>query len=403
MIVAGGTYREEITSEGLSEELGGSAFRAAVAIRAERLVTALEPSLEETVRSAAQIVGFELHNVGRDKAVGFTYLSSFLEPMIRGVGARLDASLIAQGDSVLAFGMIEAGDMQIKAKSLVYDPQSADDDILRTIGASSFERLAICANVEEVLALGGADSLESSALALMGQLGAEVVVVKAGARGCLVIDADRLEWVGARPTTTVRKLGSGDIFSAAFALLWTNGWDAVAAARRASRIAGWWCGGRASTIPDELFSDGTLDDGNELQNHGRSPLVYLAGPFFTVPERWMVDECRRFLLQAGARVFSPVHDVGIGGVEVAVKDLRGLEDADVVFALLDGWDAGTVFELGWAVHAGKPCVALLSNPDPIRSTMLVGSEVEIYDDVTSAMYRAIWAGLGAKREPSNAR
>ncbi len=67
-------------------------------------------------------------------------------------------------------------------------------------------------------------------------------------------------------------------------------------------------------------------------------MVSLAGPFFTVAERWLVDACRSFLLQAGAEVFSPFHEIGVGGPEVAKQDLDGLRKADVVLALLDGWD-----------------------------------------------------------------
>ena len=42
-------------------------------------------------------------------------------------------------------------------------------------------------------------------------------------------------------------------------------------------------------------------------------------------------------------VFSPVHDVGPGPAsEVAPVDIEQLRECDVVFAILDGLDSGTL-------------------------------------------------------------
>ena len=40
--------------------------------------------------------------------------------------------------------------------------------------------------------------------------------------------------------------------------------------------------------------------------------VYLAGPFFSMGQRWLVDEARRCLGELGMDVFSPFHDIGPG-------------------------------------------------------------------------------------------
>ncbi|MCW2601791.1 MAG: hypothetical protein JWM02_3620, partial [Frankiales bacterium] len=37
----------------------------------------------------------------------------------------------------------------------------------------------------------------------------------------------------------------------------------------------------------------------------------------------------------------------------------------------------------------------------IRSTMLEGTSVELHTDITTAMYRAIWAGIDQSRELRN--
>ncbi len=40
--------------------------------------------------------------------------------------------------------------------------------------------------------------------------------------------------------------------------------------------------------------------------------VYVAGPFFNMPQMWLVDEARLALRGMGLKVFSPYHDIGIG-------------------------------------------------------------------------------------------
>ena len=121
--------------------------------------------------------------------------------------------------------------------------------------------------------------------------------------------------------------------------------------------------------------------------------IYLAGPFFTAAERWLIEQAREGLLDLGVGVFSPLHDVGLGGDEVARDDLEGLKTSDGVLALLDGADPGTLFEIGWARHAGVPVVAFSASPDSSHWTMLRGTNCEVLHDFPTAAYRAGWAAM----------
>ena len=119
--------------------------------------------------------------------------------------------------------------------------------------------------------------------------------------------------------------------------------------------------------------------------------IYLAGPFFDIAQRWLVEEARALLTDLGATVFSPVHEVGPGpAAVVAPEDIKGLEAADVVFAILNGLDPGTIFEAGYAVRKGIPVVGLAQNVKEEDLKMIVGSGCEITDDFASALYRAVW-------------
>jgi nucleoside 2-deoxyribosyltransferase len=124
----------------------------------------------------------------------------------------------------------------------------------------------------------------------------------------------------------------------------------------------------------------------------KTATVYLAGPFFDIGQRWLVEEANDYLLEMGANVFSPVHEVGPGPADiVAPEDIKGLERSDVVFAILNGMDPGTIFEVGYAVKKGIPVVGLAQNVRLEDLKMMEGTGCEIHSDFASAIYRAIWA------------
>jgi nucleoside 2-deoxyribosyltransferase len=90
-------------------------------------------------------------------------------------------------------------------------------------------------------------------------------------------------------------------------------------------------------------------------------------------------------------VFSPLHDVGVGGDEVAKPDLEGLEGCSAVLALLDEIDVGTSVEIGWAAAKGIPVVGYSSRPADDAWKMVRGTGGTVVDDLSTAVYRAVWA------------
>ena len=120
--------------------------------------------------------------------------------------------------------------------------------------------------------------------------------------------------------------------------------------------------------------------------------IYLAAPFFDLAQRWLVEEARSALLDMGMEVFSPVHQVGPGAADiVAPKDLQGLEKCHAVFAIVNGLDPGTLFEIGFAVKLGIPVVALAENVRPEDLKMLIGTGCDVVDDFTTAIYHSVWS------------
>ncbi|MCF6511670.1 hypothetical protein E9564_07690 [Blastococcus sp. MG754427] len=402
MKIVGGTYAERVTVPAHEDDASGSGMRAAGALGpgTAELVTAIDAATAEVAEVAAATRGIERTMIDRDEKVGFNYFTPVSDPSVDGPGAT-HAPLVAEDETVLVFGMVEHGPRRVRAQRLVVDPQRPRDLTGLNLEGLTGDRLGVVANARETSALaGGILDPARAAQQVLTRSGAEVVVVKEAGRGCLVVtEGAEPVRVGPHPTRTVWPLGSGDVFAAGFTHAWDSGADPVEAARVASNAAAWWCGTRRDRVPPEILAGVPVETllpgaGGELPVLERPPLIYLAAPFFTLAERWLVETCRAVLQGLGARVFSPLHDVGPGGDEVAAGDLDGLRDSDAVLALLDGWDPGTVYEVGWAHRHTLPVVGFLNGPAHEGTKMLVGTGAELHSDLSSALYRGVWAGLG---------
>lgn len=392
MIVAGGVYREECVRPTWSR-IFGSGVRAAAAVSrlspGTRLVAyACEDWADDAEHSMAAFgVAAELRPIKED--IAFHYLHPLSHAELIGAPEARYESLKVSGDTVLRFGYVE-GDALIDAGRAIFDPQNADEVLRFGENGSKAEALAIVLNeVELNLAMG--DAGEEGARGLMQHSGASVVVIKRGPRGAMVVADDLTAIVPAYAASAIFKIGSGDVFSAIFAQRWGEVYeDPATAADTASRAVSRYVETRNAQVDLSQLTTALPRPAPD-----RESKVYLAAPFFTLAQRWMVEEARRCLMSLGANVFSPIHDVGSHGdaAYIAASDLDGLERCSVVLALLDGEDAGTLFEVGHAHRHGIPVVALAESPRPESLTMLQGTGCTIVSDFSTAIYEAIWATI----------
>jgi hypothetical protein len=304
----------------------------------------------------------------------------------------------------LCFGLIECEPI-VHAEMLVYDPQAGNLAKPPSRLGHTATRMAIVANLQEVAAmLGRVLSHESEpglsqslGEAIRLQEGCEVVVVKNGVEGAAVVTGGGTSLVPSYLTDMVFPIGSGDVFSGTFAAFWMEqSKDPHEAARLASGATAYYCNSSTLPIPRDL----------EPIIHGMSiaPVasalaakrrIYLAGPLFTLPQTWLLNEAKRHLEAQGLLVFSPKDEVGYLGEGqdariVAQADIAGLESSDLVFAILDGLDPGTLFEVGYARKLGLPVVGFAERVDPGELTMLAGMDCAIYKDLCTAIYQAGW-------------
>jgi hypothetical protein len=262
------------------------------------------------------------------------------------------------GHAVLRFGFVE-GDAIVNAEYAIYDPQGGP--ILERFekNGSKARHLAYVLNEHEILALTKKAHVRDAASTLLRR-STDIVIVKRGPDGASVHRRGaKTVLIPTYWSDSVFKIGSGDIFSAIFAHEWAeNKKDPVHAADIASRAVAQYVESRSLPVPPEADMKTRVP----LKLKKMTGRIYLAGPFFDISKRWLVEEALSVLENMGARVFSPFHDVGSGAAkDVAQRDLDGLRDCSAVLALIDGGDPGTLFEIGYARSREIPVVALAEN------------------------------------------
>ena len=391
MIVVGGCYHEQCIALRV-DDVFGSGGRAAVALAdAGNDVDwyfYCPPKEAERVRIQLARPHLNHHSVPSDSIITFRYFHPLSKPLFFPDYGRQYEPIKVQGDIILRFGFME-GSAEVHGKHVVYDPQSHNHPISFRKNGSTADRLAIVLNENELLSYGQSEDEIEIVKQISENEGAEIVLVKAGVHGCRVYE--QAQFIGKVPpyaSGRVYKIGSGDIFTAAFTHHWAClNWSTLEAADAASRCTARYCETR---LPNVTLDEATLD--LDPVNTNKSGRVYLASPFFTISELWLVEETWSAFTELGVDFFSPYHEVGPGKPQKVVEpNLEGLRSCTAVLAFIDNCDPGTLFEIGYAVQLGISVVALSQNPKESDQTMILGSQnCFITDDYATAVYRAAW-------------
>jgi|SRR5882724_718944 len=402
--IAGGTYVERCVDPPW-DQLFGSGSRAAAALSAlddnVKLITYIDEKHRPALEALAAIFGFKATAATIAITPSFSYYHGLSEPRIRPELHRMSQAspLVLDDTTILRFGMIE-GDAVVRGDTVVYDPQNAFNPRPFHENGSTAKRLAIVANYRESVTLAKTKLADVStadvAKAVLQSQNAEVVVIKQGSFGTTVVTPNDQRHLSAFRTERVWPIGSGDVFASIFAHQWgVLGLDPFNASLTASLATAYYCDSTSLPIPADL---GSKYSPAPVINSGAFPKtnnqIYLAGPFFTMTERWLIEHSRNHLAEQGFKVFSPLHDVGYGAAEKVVpEDIAAITKSDLLFAILDGLDPGTLFEVGYARALSKPVIAFVQNEAAKDLKMLKGTECEIVHDFASAIYRATWAAM----------
>ena len=391
--IIGGTYYE-YCADPHWDELFGSGLRAVNALSSHgrdlHFHTYADKEVAAILKHFANALEFTFTDYPVQKSVTFSYRHPLSNPSFA-PSDQLDVEMLMEvttTNDLIVFGMVE-GNAVVHGGRVVYDPQSPGNPLPFKHNGSTAKELAIVLNLAEAEKITKTTGINNIAEQLMNSSDASVVVLKMGALGANVFTANNLNPYIVHPfiTDQVWPIGSGDIFTAIFGFEWlVNNAEPRIAAEKASLATANYVNSRTLPIPELLNkSFKPFSKGRKIGT------VYLAGPFFNMGERWLIDEFYNHLINMDIDVFSPLHDVGYGEAEkVAAEDLRGLDDCQLVVAILNGLDAGTLFEIGYAQAKNIPVLIFCENEKEVALTMMKGSGYRFFTDFTTLIYHTYW-------------
>jgi len=399
MIVVGGTY-DEYCFEPRWEMKFGSGLRACWVLgrlNPDRKITFYsfgDQTTTEFLEIVAEEIKLEPKITPIPKTVQFRYDYPLADPVVIPRPDTLNShinKMEVMGENILYYGMIE-GNAVVSGNKVIYDPQSPSNPLPFSATGSSAKQLAVVVNIVEAKKIVGIKETDIKAIEdfFFNEEKVEVLVLKMGAKGALVkTNTGKEEIIPVYETSSVWPIGSGDVFVASFAHHWIESEDPINAARRASWDTAVYCNTRNfNFIPFE--SDPNIKP-FKIIDYPKGQ-IYLAGPFFTFSERWLVDQIYNCLQAMNLKIFSPWHHVGLGDASTVVPlDIKGLNESKLVFAILDGLDSGTLFEIGFAIANNCTVIGYVENESSESIKMLEGTDCIIERDLTTAIYKSLWA------------
>jgi len=93
--------------------------------------------------------------------------------------------------------------------------------------------------------------------------------------------------------------------------------------------------------------------------------IFIIGPFFTEAEEEFMLKAKESLEKKEYKAKTPL-DIGYvkdGSEGLFKEDLRYIEQSDIIVAILDGLDPGTMCEIGYAKAMGKKVVGLWTDKE----------------------------------------
>jgi hypothetical protein len=392
--VIGGTYRE-IDYDQISTEIYGSGFRCVKFL----LENACPVSFNTSGNDHARKFLTENQKVYDDfsfdcnqfnELITFKYSFALAQPSIFPDLPNIEKSemIKVNSDNVIAYGMLES-EFRIKAKKVVYDPQtSTKPESFSSIGEA--EEVVYIVNKKEAQSLSKSKDHDGFKKYFFEVENAIAFIVKDGPNGATLFYEDNTVKIPSYITDSVNKIGSGDIFTSSFGYYWFHkNLSFVDCAINASKSVALFCD-KNVFLDCSVMNSFPYKEFNSIDISKKR--VYLASPFFSISELILIDKIRTAFLDLGICVFSPFHDVGLGSDQViSEKDLRGIDESDIVFCVLDNLDSGTLIESGYSLAENKKIIGYQRTSDRKNLLMLMAGDFKCYQHLTTAIYHTIWS------------
>ncbi|MGE9311082.1 PfkB family carbohydrate kinase [Niabella sp. CJ426] len=391
--VIGGTYRE-VDYDDISIEIFGSGFRGAKFLLENKCsVDFYTSGNNETLRFLTEnqkvYKGFSFKCEYHEELITFKYSFALDEPVIFPGLTNISKTreFDIQAENVLAFGMLES-DYKINGDKVVYDPQTAVKP-KRFSGIGNAKELVYIVNLIEAQSLASSVDIEDIKKYFFDEEKAKAIIIKNGPQGATLYLGNSNVRIPAYVTKNVNKIGSGDIFTSSFCYYWmVEGFSIEDSAINASKSTAYFCDKKVY-VSSSRITDFAYEEFKTTELAAKQ--IYLASPFFSISELILIDKVRSAFLGFGVKVFSPFHDIGLGDdIEIAKKDIEGLNNSEIVFCVLDNLDSGTLIEAGYALANKKKVIGYHRTCDENKLLMFNGGNTTIFKHLTTAMYQTIW-------------
>lgn len=184
-------------------------------------------------------------------------------------------------------------------------------------------------------------------------------------------------------------VGAGDAYDAAFIATLLGHVDIQKAGLKAARVA---ADVIESTERDPSVAITERTDSRDAvflsSEDAQKVQIYIAGHFHSMPLCLFIEQIAKAIEKLGVKTFVPHRDVGTVGVDgltpfQAYKaDVQGLQESQILIALLDGASRGGTFvEIGMAIERGIPIYAIRTDETVAISNMVYNSVEQIVGSI----------------------
>lgn len=119
-------------------------------------------------------------------------------------------------------------------------------------------------------------------------------------------------------------------------------------------------------------------------------MIYIAGPFFNEQELLAIQEIESVCIAHELKHFSPRLEGGVlkdmtdeerkaASDSVYEMNVRGIEQSDCIIAIIDNFDPGTMFELGYAAAKQKRIITVSNNNYGLNVMLAKPAETHTYN------------------------
>lgn len=392
--VIGGTYRE-IDYDDISMDIYGSGYRCCKFLLENKCDVKYYTSGNEEVKDYLNEIkkvynNFNYQLTKSEYLIAFKYSFALDNPSVfpNILNIKKTENIKVESSNIICYGMLES-EFNIKGNKVIYDPQtSLNPKRYSEIGIA--EELIYIVNMNEAKSISSENDLEKIKKYFFNSENTHALIIKNGPYGAKLYLKNKEEIeIPSFVTENVNKIGSGDIFTSCFGYYWmSKKLPLEECAVLASKTTSLYCDKKVYVdIKDFEFDFIEFKKGNFNDKQ-----IYLAAPFFSIAELILIDKIRNAFLELGVKVFSPFHDIGLGDDEtIAIKDLQGIKDSDIIFCVFDNLDSGTLIESGFSLAMNKKIIGYHRTCTDSELLMLKSENLRLFKNLTTAMYHTIWS------------